>query len=438
MPGNSQTWRGIDSVPWGETPVDLNPGLPFDNRQTGRLGSRTVWEHEGVRIHSTNAGPGQSFLVAQVAWGADARLAAEAAYREIARQLRDQGLTMVHERLFGSLSVKPTVLAARAAALRAGNISPGGPITYIQGHPPWGEGLAGVIIQAVALLDPTDAVWTIRDRGQTVGRGWRRRGATFLLLQNIQGLLPGPAEVNSRPLQAKRLIRRASAILEAQGASFHDVARTWFYLADILAWYPEFNRSRTAVYSQFGLLPGQSHNPRKLPASTGIRGEAAAGAAGVLDLLVVRPAESRSSVRQLSSPGQPEAFTYGSAFSRGAIIRQPDVSLIQVSGTAAIDEQGSSLYPGDVRAQIDCTFDKIAALIGQEGAELPDIAAACVFVKRPADAPVYQERAAAQGLENLPAVVMVADVCRDELLFEMDAEVAFDVPMRGFESSEDS
>ena len=141
---------------------------------------------------------------------------------------------------------------------------------------------------------------------------------------------------------------------------------------------------------------------------------------------VLSSQESRSKVVQLSSPGQPDAVTYGSAFSRGALIRQPDVSLIQVSGTAAIDERGASLYPVDVRAQIDCTFDKIAALIGPEGATLVDIAAACVFVKRPEDALAYQERAAARGLENLPAVIMVADICREELLFEMDAEVAFE------------
>ena len=208
--------------------------------------------------------------------------------------------------------------------------------------------------------------------------------------------------------------------------------RTWFYLDDILAWYPEFNRSRTAIYGQFGILPGQDNGRLKLPASTGIRGELPTGAAGALDLLAVAgPPESRPRVRQLSNPGQQDAFSYGSAFSRGALIRQPDVSLIQVSGTAAIDEQGRSLYPDDVRAQIDCTFDKIAALIGQEGASLTDIAAACVFVKRPEDALVYQERAAARGLANLPAVIMVADVCREELLFEMDAEVAFDPALQG-------
>ena len=161
-------------------------------------------------------------------------------------------------------------------------------------------------------------------------------------------------------------------------------------------------------------------------------GDASGGTSCTLDLLAVEgPPDSRPLVRQLSNPGQQDALQYGSAFSRGALIRLPDVSLIQVSGTAAIDEHGQSLYPGDIRGQIDCTFDKIAALLGQEGASLTDIAAACVFVKRPADAPVYQEHAAARGLKDLPAVVMVADVCREELLFEMDAEVVFNPSLKG-------
>jgi enamine deaminase RidA (YjgF/YER057c/UK114 family) len=222
------------------------------------------------------------------------------------------------------------------------------------------------------------------------------------------------------------MIQEAAHLLAAQGATYRDVVRTWFYLPDILAWYQDFNQARSAIYRELGLMATNGDSPPRLPASTGISGEVFPGAAGALDLLaVVGPPECRPPVRQLSSPSQPEAITYGSAFSRGALIRQHEVSVIQLSGTAAIDERGGSLYPGDVRAQIDCTFDKIAALIGPEGATLADVAAACVFVKRPEDALAYQERAVAQGLEGLPAVVMLADVCREELLFEMDAEVAF-------------
>jgi enamine deaminase RidA (YjgF/YER057c/UK114 family) len=414
-----------DSLPWGDPLVDRTHGPPHDGLKTGYLNMCPVWEHEAVKVILTNTGPGQAFLVASSRWGADAAPAALAAYGEIARLLQDQGLTIVHERLFGSLTVKPAVLAARAVAFSARSLPVDGPITYIQGHPPWGDGLAGVIIQAVSCRNPRDKVWTIREQGRPVGRGWRRGEATFLLLQNLQGQTANGNGANARPHQARRLIQRAARLLEAQGASYEDVARTWFY-SDIRDWYPEFNQSRTAIYGKFGILPGQGNGRLKLPASTGIRGEVPTGAAGALDLLaVVGPVESQPLVRQLSNPGQQDAFQYGSAFSRGALISQPDISLIQVSGTAAIDAQGRSLYPGDVRAQIDCTFDKIAALIGQEGAGLTDIAAACVFVKRPEDAPVYEARAAARGLEDLPAVIMVADVCRDELLFEMDAEVAF-------------
>ncbi len=383
---------------------------------------------ESGKLHLTSTGAGQAFLVAQATWGAEAAAASRATYDEIARGLQDQGLSLVHERLFGSLKVKAQVMDARNAAFRACGLPADGPFTYIQGTPPWGEGFAGVIIQAVS----GDTVWTIEDKGKKVGTGWRQGDATFLVLQNLQGLIPNGNGANGRTLQAERLIQRAAHLLEAQGASYGDVVRTWFYLSDILSWYPEFNRARTAVYAQFGILPGQDHGRPRLPASTGIRGEVADGAVAALDLMAVAgPAKSRPLVRQLSNPGQPDAFQYGSAFSRGALIHQPDHALMQVSGTAAIDEQGRSLYPGDVRAQIDCTFDKIAALIGQEGASLKDIAAACIFVKHPEDALVYQEQAAAWGLENLPAVVMVADVCREELLFEIDAEVAFDPHARG-------
>lgn len=394
----------------------------------GLLPNSTPHHCESGQLHLTFTGAGQAFLVAQATWGAKAGAATRAAYDEIARVLQDQGLTMVHERLFGSLKAKTEVMSARNASFRAWGFPGDGPVTYIQGTPAWGEGFAGVIIQAVS----GDAVWTIEDEGQKVGTGWRRGDATFLVLQNLQGLIQNGNGANGRTLQAQRLIQRAAHLLEAEGTSYRDVVRTWFYLSDILAWYPEFNRTRTHIYEKFGILPGQDYGRLRLPASTGIRGEVPGGAVAAMDLMAVAgPAKSRPLVRQLSNPNQQDAFQYGSAFSRGALIRQSDHALIQVSGTAAIDEQGRSLYPDDIRAQINCTLDKIAALIGQEGASLQDIAAACVFVKHPEDALVFQERAAAWGLGNLPAVVMVADVCREELLFEIDAEVAFDPHLRG-------
>ena len=145
-----------------------------------------------------------------------------------------------------------------------------------------------------------------------------------------------------------------------------------------------------------------------------------------MDLLAVTGTVERAGrVTQMTNPRQKDAFEYGSAFSRGAWIREPDATQLQVSGTAAIDERGKSLFPGDCRAQIFRTFENIEALIAQAGASLADICQATVFLKRAQDLPVYAQAAAERGLAGLPAVCVVADICRDDLLFEADATAGF-------------
>ena len=193
-------------------------GWPPDGWQAQKhLAGSTRYDLELCTVNLRVAGPGQAFLVAPASWGADAASAARAAYSEIGRVLQDQGLTIVHERLFGSISVKSAVLAARDAAFRARNLPANGPITYVQGHPPWGEGLAGIIIRAVSRRYPQDKVWTIRDQGQPVGRGWRQGDATFLVLQNLQGLALNGNGANGPPQQARRMIQRAAQSSRAKG-----------------------------------------------------------------------------------------------------------------------------------------------------------------------------------------------------------------------------
>ncbi len=315
-------------------------------------------------------------------------------------------------------------MAARRVALSARGLSADGPVTYIQGCPPFGEGFAGATLHAVVCARAGDEVWPIVDGGAACGRGWRHCGVTYLTLQNIANLTSGPAGVSSRATQARGMFERADRILRQHGARYRDVVRTWIYLDEILGWYDEFNQVRNAAYREFGLLPGRDEPPL-LPASTGIGGQTPSGAAATMDLLaVVSDQDTRPMMARLPSPLQHDAFRYGSAFSRGAVIRAPDATLVQVSGTAAIDEVGRSCHQGDIRAQIDRTLDTIAALLDGEGATLQDVCAATAFVKRREHAPVFWEMVARRGLQDLPVVCVLGDVCRDELLFEMDAEAA--------------
>ncbi len=126
----------------------------------------------------------------------------------------------------------------------------------------------------------------------------------------------------------------------------------------------------------------------------------------------------------MTNPRQKDAFAYGSAFSRGAAVRMPGATWISFSGTAAIDEAGVSCHPGDFRAQMHMTLDVVEALIAQEGATLADICNATLFLKHAGSAAECRRVLRERGLEGLPGVPVVADVCRDDLLFEMDGTAA--------------
>ena len=317
-----------------------------------------------VTLFINDVGKSSAFLVASVRSPADAAEAAGSAYSRIAQFLADRDMTIVHERLFGSLRAEPSVMATRSRLLLSQGISAESPVTYIQGHPPWGEGLAGVLIQAVASNRSEDAVWTIMDGNLPCGRKWERNGATFIVLQNIQPCPDGSAIDASRALQARLMIERAERILREQGASYNNVVRTWFYLSDILSWYGEFNKVRNQKYGEFGIMPGPGDRQLLLPASTGIRGETAPGAACTMDLIaVVGESGVVPEMQKLTNPIQLDAFRYGSAFSRASVIHN---NIVEVSGTAAIDGHGVSLHPGDIHGQIECTLHNIEALLAQK------------------------------------------------------------------------
>ena len=63
--------------------------------------------------------------------------------------------------------------------------------------------------------------------------------------------------------QMRRTLANITALIEAEGATWHDVVRTTCYLRDIERDYVAFNQERTAFYQEQGLDP--------LPASTGIQ-----------------------------------------------------------------------------------------------------------------------------------------------------------------------
>ena len=346
-------------------------------------------------------------------------------YSELFDFLKSRKADLLHERVYGSVSLSDTVLKVRRELLSQNGTIKRIPPTYVEGTPFNGAEFAGVHAIAVRSSRP-DCTSFLEHEGEVCGSVHHGKEADYLFLSDVGRLLPDAVR-KSADEEAHETILLANRILQEIDWSYHNVIRTWFYLDDILGWYPNFNRVRNEVYKRMGLFNG---NPRTLiPASTGIWGRNVRGNWCTLDILAMRSQPNHVfQVRRLVNPKQNEATDYGSAFSRGVSVTTDSCQTIFISGTASIDEQGISVYPGDMERQTERTLLNVASLLECAGAQFDRVVQATAFVKRSEDIPVFHRVAERMGLSSIPMVCTIADVCRDDLLFELDATAVLASP----------
>jgi len=129
-----------------------------------------------------------------------------------------------------------------------------------------------------------------------------------------------------------------------------------------------------------------------------------------------------------------EAYDYPrpSSFSRGLRLDIKGVSILLISGTASIDEQGATVHAGDFRAQSWRTLRNITALLESEGATWKDVVRTTCYLRDiERDYAAFNEIRTTfykeQGLDPLPASTGIqAILCRPDLLVEMEAMAIFE------------
>jgi enamine deaminase RidA (YjgF/YER057c/UK114 family) len=126
-----------------------------------------------------------------------------------------------------------------------------------------------------------------------------------------------------------------------------------------------------------------------------------------------------------------EAYAYGSAFSRGMRIDLNGLTILLISGTASIDDEGNTVHFGDFRAQTRRTFENITGLLASEGATWKDIVRTTCYLRDiERDYKAFNEERTAfyreQKLDPLPASTGIqAILCRPDLLIEIEAIAMF-------------
>ncbi len=324
--------------------------------------------------------------------------------RRLAEALNSCNATVVRQIVFGSTTAYPATLKALRQALD----DPELPVAWVEGAGCAGHAIAGMQVHAVAGA----RVRTVGDHG-VLTRIWDDALATRCVVNPIL-----PATTQATPLeQAREVFEKLQTGLASAGMAMKDIVRTWFYLDDLLSWYDGFNRVRNDVFARNEL------RPPNLPASTGVSGRNPMGAALSAAAWAVRPHDPAATVTYFApSPEQCPASAYGSAFSRAVEIGSAGYRRLLVSGTASIARDGKTEHIGDTRAQIERSMQVVAAILESRRMTFADTAFATAFFKHAADAPLFADWLIRQGQQAMPVVSAQCDICRDNLLFEIELE----------------
>lgn len=320
----------------------------------------------------------------------------------LADTVRGLGASLVALDVFGVPGTADTVLR------KAFDRVPCPPITWMEGRRNHDAPFYGLLAWAVNGPE----VVPVQAGNGAAGVAFRVDGVRYCRL----GGVTAPDRSASRREQTREVFNGMERALAQVDMNFTNVVRTWFYNSDMLDWYDVFNEVRTGFFLERRLFD------RLVPASTGIgcwNGRQAALTAG---LLAVGNGEKNVTPVEVPSPLQRPSFEYGSAFSRAVEFAEGGLRRLFISGTASIEPGGSSVHIGDVRAQIQLTLDVVQAILASRGMDWGSASRSVAYFKHAQDASALQECMDERGMPPLPGILAHTDICRDDLLFELELD----------------
>lgn len=215
-------------------------------------------------------------------------------------------------------------------------------------------------------------------------------------------------------------------ILRGEGFNVDSIVRQWNYIGNITSFddsgnqhYQMFNNARTDFYSSWVWSDGY-------PAATGI---GTSGQSVVVDADAVMLKCADFEIRPIDNKLQIAAHAYSEnvlekadtglttpKFERAKSLGYGNERMVYVSGTAAI--RGEKSITDDVVEQLHVTMENIRQLTGDSEIKLLRI-----YLKNEEDYEVVHQIMA--EYQNISQSYLLADVCRDELLIEIEG-VAID------------
>ena len=326
----------------------------------------------------------------------------------IRKVLESESAHILQERIFGTEDALRIIRSIRADIY--GDYDDGVEPAWLVVPEGMNGQIAGIQMHALSSEEaPKILLWSGKPCGRIVQAG----DCKYLTISCIQA-----PEAGQATNQAKIMLEKAEDVLKQVGGDMYSVPRTWMWLRDILSWYDDFNLVRNDFFAERGLISDGIGN--KMPASTGIGVSPGNGASCGMDLVAV--IGSGKSIEYLDAGGnQNSALKYGSAFSRASRLVRPSGSTVFISGTASIDTDGKTTNTGDASKQIETTINNVRAVLNEMQCRDEDVVQAIAYCKTTEIEKLFWS----QWSDLVwPSLTVIADVCRDDLLFEMEATAA--------------
>ncbi|MGO9039800.1 MAG: hypothetical protein ACLPQI_06735 [Steroidobacteraceae bacterium] len=239
--------------------------------------------------------------------------------------------------------------------------------------------------------------------------------------------LNGGSDHEHSPLELATIGAYRDIFATLDALAYPQLVRIWNYV-------PAINEDALGGerYWQFNKARQESFLSRKLPIVDNVPAGSALGTPTGSPLVIYFLA-SRVAMRAIENPRQVSAYHYPSqygpkspTFSRAALLTEPAGDTLLVSGTASIIGH-KSVHTDDVAAQTRETIANINTLIAEANrlSEDPrhatDMLAYKVYVRNPQHLPTIAAELRAAIGQRATVTYLQADVCRRELLVEIEA-----------------
>lgn len=326
-------------------------------------------------------------------------------FSAVKNQLIENNANILQERAFATKEA-----LAPAAGIRSevyADIDDDVPASFLVCKPGLDNSIAGVQVHAVICETAPDVISL---DGEPCGRIFAIPNRKYITLSAICG-----ENSDSPAAQSKTMLLKAEAALKQHGGDLLSVPRTWMWLGDVLSWYDDFNDVRNKIFTDRGILG--KNGRQTMPASTGIGLGPDNGCSCSMDLAAVIEPENATEYIQVTGKQQC-AFEYGSAFSRAAKVSTPAAETVFISGTASIDESGATTNLDDNAAQVKATIENVQVILRDMNCGDEDVVQMMAYCK------TQEVQAIVNELKDslpYPWMIMICDVCRDDLLFEIEA-----------------